>query len=198
MTNAVCTVAHRIDSVREAGLSSAPGCTRAPVATADHVPYAVRPTPSAIRQAAGWSRHPQFETVVSFTAICATGTATRMCAGGARRTACKLGASVKMIADLLRDRSLDTASTYARIDLEHLRAVALPWCGSQPRAPASPGCRGSNPAWRIAVVTHSSSRSTPRSSQRPCLRDYSWSQRKSTVLSAVVSTAMDRSIALPA
>ena len=42
------------------------------------------------------------------------------------------GASVKEIADLLRHRSLDTASTYARVDLEGLRAVALPWPGSQP------------------------------------------------------------------
>lgn len=42
------------------------------------------------------------------------------------------GASVKEIADLLRHQSLDTASTYARVDLEGLRAVALPWPGSQP------------------------------------------------------------------
>jgi len=43
----------------------------------------------------------------------------------------RLGASVKEIADLLRHQSLDTASTYARLDLEGLRAVALPWPGSQ-------------------------------------------------------------------
>jgi integrase len=52
-----------------------------------------------------------------------------------RTTATRLqraGASVKEIADLLRHRSLDTASTYARVDLEGLRAVALPWPGSQP------------------------------------------------------------------
>lgn len=42
------------------------------------------------------------------------------------------GASVKEIADLLRHQSLDTASTYARVDLEGLRAVALAWPGSQP------------------------------------------------------------------
>lgn len=42
------------------------------------------------------------------------------------------GASVKEIADLLRHQSLDTASTYARVDLEGLRAVALPWPGIQP------------------------------------------------------------------
>ena len=42
------------------------------------------------------------------------------------------GASVKEIAGLLRHRSLDTASTYARADLEGLRAVALPWPGSHP------------------------------------------------------------------
>lgn len=44
----------------------------------------------------------------------------------------RLGASVKEIADLLRHQSLDTASAYARVDLEGLRAVALPWSGSQP------------------------------------------------------------------
>ncbi len=52
-----------------------------------------------------------------------------------RTTATRLqrsGASVKEIADLLRHESLDTASTYARIDLGHLRAVALPWSGSRP------------------------------------------------------------------
>ena len=42
------------------------------------------------------------------------------------------GASVKEIADLLRHQSLDTANTYARVDLEGLRAVALPWPGSRP------------------------------------------------------------------
>ena len=52
-----------------------------------------------------------------------------------RTTATRLqrsGASVKEIADLLRHQSLDTASTYARVDLERLRSVALPWSGSQP------------------------------------------------------------------
>lgn len=52
-----------------------------------------------------------------------------------RTTATRLqrsGASVKEIADLLRHHSLDTASAYARVDLERLRAVALPWLGSQP------------------------------------------------------------------
>ncbi len=49
-----------------------------------------------------------------------------------RTTATRLqrsGASVKEIADLLRHQSLDTASIYARVDLEHLRSVALPWPG---------------------------------------------------------------------
>lgn len=41
------------------------------------------------------------------------------------------GASIKEIADLLRHQSLDTAATYARVDHERLRAVALPWPGSQ-------------------------------------------------------------------
>lgn len=51
-----------------------------------------------------------------------------------RTTATRLqrsGASIKEIADLLRHRSLDTASVYARIDLDGLRAVALPWPGSR-------------------------------------------------------------------
>jgi site-specific recombinase XerD len=43
----------------------------------------------------------------------------------------RAGASVKEIADLLRHRSIDTASAYARVDLEGLRAVALPWPGSR-------------------------------------------------------------------
>lgn len=42
------------------------------------------------------------------------------------------GASVKEIADILRHQSLDTASVYARVDMEGLRAVAMPWPGSQP------------------------------------------------------------------
>lgn len=41
------------------------------------------------------------------------------------------GVSVKAIADLLRHQSLDTAYTYARVDVEQLRAVALAWPGSQ-------------------------------------------------------------------
>ncbi|MCK0505432.1 tyrosine-type recombinase/integrase [Aromatoleum anaerobium] len=41
------------------------------------------------------------------------------------------GASVKEIADFLRHQSLDTANSYARVDLEGLRAVALPWPGSR-------------------------------------------------------------------
>lgn len=44
----------------------------------------------------------------------------------------RAGASVKEIADLLRHRSLDTAGNYVRVDLEALRAVALPWPGEQP------------------------------------------------------------------
>lgn len=52
-----------------------------------------------------------------------------------RTTATRLqraGASVKEIADLLRHQSLDTVSTYARVDLEGLRALALPWPGARP------------------------------------------------------------------
>lgn len=39
------------------------------------------------------------------------------------------GASLKEIADVLRHRSLDTTTTYTRVDLDGLRAVALPWPG---------------------------------------------------------------------
>lgn len=42
----------------------------------------------------------------------------------------KTGASIKEIADLLRHRDLNTARVYARVDLERLRSVALPWPGS--------------------------------------------------------------------
>ncbi|MDA8191558.1 MAG: site-specific integrase [Gammaproteobacteria bacterium] len=41
------------------------------------------------------------------------------------------GASVKEIADLLRHQDLDTARAYVRVDIEALRAVALPWPGSR-------------------------------------------------------------------
>jgi integrase/recombinase XerD len=40
------------------------------------------------------------------------------------------GASLKEIADLLGHEDLDTAKIYAKVDLEGLRAVALPWPGS--------------------------------------------------------------------
>jgi len=48
----------------------------------------------------------------------------------ARRTGAR--PSVKEIADLLRHQSLDTANTYARVDLEGLWTVALLWPGSRP------------------------------------------------------------------
>jgi len=40
------------------------------------------------------------------------------------------GVSVKEIADLLRHGDLDTATSYARVDVQSLRKVALPWPGS--------------------------------------------------------------------
>lgn len=43
----------------------------------------------------------------------------------------KNGVSIKEIADVLRHRDLNTARVYARVDLERLRAVALPWPGSE-------------------------------------------------------------------
>ena len=53
-----------------------------------------------------------------------------------RRTiACRMvqrGAPFKEIADLLRHRSLDTTTIYAKVDLLALRRVALPWPGRRP------------------------------------------------------------------
>ncbi|MCO6057974.1 tyrosine-type recombinase/integrase [Pseudomonas sp. MOB-449] len=43
----------------------------------------------------------------------------------------KKGVSIKEIADVLRHRDLNTARVYARVDLERLRDVALPWPGSK-------------------------------------------------------------------
>lgn len=43
----------------------------------------------------------------------------------------KAGAPIKEIADVLRHRDLNTARVYARVDLEQLRTVALPWPGSE-------------------------------------------------------------------
>lgn len=42
------------------------------------------------------------------------------------------GASLKAIADVLGHRSLESTMRYARVDLEELRAVSLPWPGSRP------------------------------------------------------------------
>ena len=42
----------------------------------------------------------------------------------------KTGVSIKEIADLLRHRDVNTARVYARVDLERLRTVALPWPGN--------------------------------------------------------------------
>lgn len=42
----------------------------------------------------------------------------------------KSGVSLKEIADLLRHRDVNTTRVYARVDLERLRTVALPWPGS--------------------------------------------------------------------
>ena len=40
------------------------------------------------------------------------------------------GTPMKQIADVLRHRSIVTSATYARVDVTHLTAVALPWPGS--------------------------------------------------------------------
>jgi site-specific recombinase XerD len=41
------------------------------------------------------------------------------------------GASLKQIADLLGHRSIDTTSVYAKVDLQSLAQVALPWPSRQ-------------------------------------------------------------------
>ena len=41
------------------------------------------------------------------------------------------GASIKQIADLLGHRSIDTTAIYAKVDLNSLARVALPWPGAQ-------------------------------------------------------------------
>jgi site-specific recombinase XerD len=42
----------------------------------------------------------------------------------------KGGATLKEVADVLRHRALDTSLIYAKVDLDRLSAVALPWPGS--------------------------------------------------------------------
>jgi site-specific recombinase XerD len=44
----------------------------------------------------------------------------------------RTGATVKEVADILRHRSIDTVSIYAKVDLPTLRSVALPWPGGRP------------------------------------------------------------------
>jgi site-specific recombinase XerD len=44
----------------------------------------------------------------------------------------RAGAPMKDIADILRHRSLDTSAIYAKVDLNRLAAVALPWPESAP------------------------------------------------------------------
>jgi integrase/recombinase XerD len=44
----------------------------------------------------------------------------------------RTGAPMKDIADLLRHRSLNTSAIYAKVDLNRLAAVALPWPGNAP------------------------------------------------------------------
>jgi len=41
-------------------------------------------------------------------------------------------ASIKQIADVLGHRSIDTTAIYAKVDVETLRSVALPWPGELP------------------------------------------------------------------
>jgi site-specific recombinase XerD len=51
-----------------------------------------------------------------------------------RRTAAsrllRAGADLKRIADVLGHRSIDTTAVYAKVDVDRLAAVALPWPGA--------------------------------------------------------------------
>lgn len=40
------------------------------------------------------------------------------------------GGTLKDVADMLRHRDLDTSMIYAKVDIERLAAVAMPWPGS--------------------------------------------------------------------
>ena len=40
------------------------------------------------------------------------------------------GGTLKEVADVLRHRELDTSMIYAKVDQNHLAAVAMPWPGS--------------------------------------------------------------------
>jgi site-specific recombinase XerC len=40
--------------------------------------------------------------------------------------------SIEEIAQVLRHRQLQSTAIYARVDLDSLRALALPWPGGQP------------------------------------------------------------------
>jgi site-specific recombinase XerD len=40
------------------------------------------------------------------------------------------GGTLKEVADMLRHRALDTSMVYAKVDIERLAAVAMPWPGS--------------------------------------------------------------------
>lgn len=44
----------------------------------------------------------------------------------------RTGATIKEVADVLRHRSIDTVSIYAKVDLSTLRLVVLPWPGGRP------------------------------------------------------------------
>jgi integrase/recombinase XerD len=39
----------------------------------------------------------------------------------------RAGADLKRIADILGHRSIDTTAVYAKVDRQHLAAVAMPW-----------------------------------------------------------------------
>jgi site-specific recombinase XerD len=41
------------------------------------------------------------------------------------------GATLKQVADLLGHRSIDTTTIYAKVDLNALSQVALPWPGAE-------------------------------------------------------------------
>jgi len=43
----------------------------------------------------------------------------------------RAGADLKRIADILGHRSVDTSAIYAKVDVNHLATVAMPWPGTK-------------------------------------------------------------------
>jgi site-specific recombinase XerD len=92
--------------------------------------------PSALRASGGTAqqahRRGQWCAVVIGQALRSAGIA-HSCHALRHTLACRIvnsGSSIKEVADVLRHRSLNTSLIYAKLDLQLLAEVALPWPGS--------------------------------------------------------------------